>query len=343
MLLADPLSLSWLLGVRSSVRMGSDKPCFAVHLDARSGGLPAVHVVTPRNEAARLVEVELAEVAYSGEMGVLTHEWNEGPWSVIDTDGRLGSDMPAAGVRSIAEDIARVRRALVAPQKLELAAVTARVTRIVEATARRARVGMTERVLAAETVEALVRDGLEPLVVLVGSGTDLDRFKHPLPRDVPIGGRFMVSVGARGAGVVTSVTRYGTFDGLTAREADEYRRLQEVEAVLLRSSTPGARLGAALDAGKAAYRTHGFPAETWREHHQGGIAGFAPREVIAGGTDDPVLQEDMVVAWNPSASGWKVEDVALVSASGAHPLGQPGEGWPAHDVGGVTRPGVLEI
>src|SRR5690606_3652278 len=190
---------------------------------------------------------------------------------------------------------------------------------------------MTERALAAQTVEALVRDGLEPLVVLVGSGAELARFKHPLPRDVPIGGRFMVSVGARGVGVVTSVTRYATFDALTAQETDEYRRLQEVEAVLLRSSTPGVRLGAALDAGKAAYRDHGFPADTWREHHQGGIAGFAPREVVAGAGADPVLEEDMVVAWNPSASGWKVEDVALVSASGATPLGRPGDGWPAYD------------
>jgi len=113
-----------------------------------------------------------------------------------------------------------------------------------------------------------------------------------------------------------------------------------VEAAFLDATLPGRSLGEAFAAGAEAYARHGFDPLEWHRHHQGGFTGWQPREFPADPASEPLLQDGCVVAWNPSAAGWKVEDTTLVTAAGPQPLVADGT-WPTIECGGRRRPDVL--
>lgn len=94
--------------------------------------------------------------------------------------------------------------------------------------------------------------------------------------------------------------------------------------------------------GASAYAANHFDPDEWLKHHQGGLTGFSPRELIATPDTDLVLQEGMVLGWNPSGSGFKVEDTALVTATGVDILTADSR-WPSLNIGGRERPDVLEL
>lgn len=55
-----------------------------------------------------------------------------------------------------------------------------------------------------------------------------------------------------------------------------------------------------------AYAEAGFPDE-WHLHHQGGPAGYEPREYVATPRSTDVVLVGQVYAWNPSITGTKVD------------------------------------
>jgi hypothetical protein len=95
----------------------------------------------------------------------------------------------------------------------------------------------------------------------------------------------------------------------------------------------------------ATYARVGF-ADEWRLHHQGGPAGYEPREYLATPDSAEVVAEGQVYAWNPSIAGTKSEDTILVGQDGNEVLTAI-QGWPMLPVivGGqeLLRPAILEI
>ena len=81
-------------------------------------------------------------------------------------------------------------------------------------------------------------------------------------------------------------------------------------------------------------------AEAFEQHHQGGIAGYRSREVLALPGDKTLLQQGMAVAWNPSLAGAKAEDTFLLAERGIENLTVDAN-WPSIDVNGRSRPLVL--
>ncbi|WP_331233356.1 hypothetical protein [Natronorarus salvus] len=81
-----------------------------------------------------------------------------------------------------------------------------------------------------------------------------------------------------------------------------------------------------FDAIRDAYDELGHP-EEWRNHHQGGAAGFAMREWIAAPDSDTTVRLPMTFAWNPTLPGAKSEETALVTEDGYEVLTTTGE-WP---------------
>jgi antitoxin VapB len=99
-----------------------------------------------------------------------------------------------------------------------------------------------------------------------------------------------------------------------------------VHADLLAASRPGTTLGTMLDIAQRSYQRQGFPDE-WQHHHQGGLAGYEPREVRATPGANYVLEAGQLVAWNPTIRGAKAEETALVTAAGPRILTRT-DGWP---------------
>ena len=87
----------------------------------------------------------------------------------------------------------------------------------------------------------------------------------------------------------------------------------QVNATLIAGSRPGRNLGHVLAQGQEAYASLGFPDE-WQKHHQGGVAGYEPREYLATPASPDVIMQGQVLAWNPSIAGAKMEDTILVGA-----------------------------
>jgi antitoxin VapB len=200
--------------------------------------------------------------------------------------------------------------------------------------------GLSEYAAAGVLAAELMADAMDPIVLMVGGGDRGAHHRHPLPTTRELGPLVMLVCCARRSGLVASVTRIVSFDRLSPATEDAYGRLLDVEQAFLDASVPGARLGDVVEAGTAAYGGNGFDPLEWHRHHQGGLSGFVPREFPAHRGSEQVLAQGMVVAWNPSAEGVKVEDTALVTAQGPELLVHDPD-WPTLEVGGRPRPDIL--
>lgn len=324
----DGLVLNWMLGIRSAVREGSTDPAFVIDLSALTDE-PIVRVIAPVNEIDQVRDLMLGHVVQGGALEFEAVPWQQWPMA-NETDVSFTADL-------------KVLRRTMLPQHLtRLQTLTDDVTKVVEDALVLADGGASERELAGDLARALRRIGVQPAVLLVGSGARFARVKHPYPSAEPLAGNIMVSVGAQRDGVVTSVTRITALDPLRDEQRDRFQRLLQVEGAFLDASVAGANLTSVFALGTRAYAEFGFERDTWKAHHQGGLAGLVAREVIAGKGENIHLAPGMVVAWNPSHAGFKVEDVAIIGPGAPTVLGRPGGGWPAHVHNGRVRPGILE-
>lgn len=324
LVLREQASLSWLLGARSHVPQTLDSACFTVVVTLDEGR-PVTTVVTNAIEAPRLRDTELADV---------DAHWEVLPWwkpreSVLPTgEGVVGDDA-----------ITALRRRLTPAQQQTLRGVCRDAAAAATAAAERLTPATTEYSAAGALAAELAERALDAVVLLVAGDGRMPLHRHPLPTTEPLGRRAMLVSCARRDGLIAAVTRIVVLDG-TSTGLDDYDRLLEVERVFLDATRPGARIGDIVANGVGAYGSNGFDDHEWHRHHQGGFSGWQPREYAAHPGSDDLVPEGSVVAWNPSARGWKVEDTCLVTAAGVEPLVDDGE-WPTVQTGGRRRPAVL--
>jgi Xaa-Pro dipeptidase len=149
--------------------------------------------------------------------------------------------------------------------------------------------GIAEHDAAAEIAAACRRRGLVPTVLLAATHDRIGRYRHPLPSDAMLERRVMLVASAQRGGLYANLTRIVEFE---EPEAELARRQCAVDQILERmrveATRPGHSLAEAFADCRRFYAEAGFP-EEWRLHHQGGITGYASREVIATPyTDVPV-------------------------------------------------------
>lgn len=202
---------------------------------------------------------------------------------------------------------------------------------------RTARPTWTEQELAGAVAEEALARGITPLVLLVAGEERIFKYRHPLPKAKPLGRLCMAVICGRRGGLVANLTRLCTWGHEGVRST--YEKLLTVEAVALEASKPGNSLGKIVLTVQKAYQEIGF-AEAFEEHHQGGIAGYRPREIVATPGDETKLEVGMAVAWNPSLPGVKVEDTFLVTAEGLENITFDSR-WPMLKVCGRMRPDLL--
>ncbi|MBM6404870.1 M24 family metallopeptidase [Phycicoccus sp. CSK15P-2] len=337
LVLREPAALTWLLGARVHVPQTLDAACLDVVVELGDPGTgPTAVVVTNAIEAPRLRDTELAGLPV--EWAVVP--WWEGRDARLPTGPDVGADRPRGDDVPLAADLAALRRVLDAQQQATLA----QVCHDAASAATRAALALTpddtEYRAAGRLADALLADGLDPVVLMVAGGDRGGRHRHPLPTGEPLGARAMLVCCARRDGLVASVTRWVSFAPLSAADRDAHTRLLRVEQRFLDASVPGARIGDVVSAGVAGYAAEGFDPDAWHRHHQGGFTGWQPREFPAHPGSDATVPRGSVLAWNPSTDRWKVEDTAVVRDDGPDLLVHDPE-WPTVDVGGRPRPGVL--
>jgi Xaa-Pro aminopeptidase len=147
-------------------------------------------------------------------------------------------------------------------------------------------------------------------VSLVGSDERLRRYRHPVPTATPWKHVVMVALCAERDGLVVSLSRIVSAGGPPDLEK-RTRATASVFGALLDATRPGAEAASLYTTAAAAYAAAGFPGEELK-HHQGGAIGYRAREWVAHPRSQEVVQPRQAFAWNPTITGTKIEDTALV-------------------------------
>jgi antitoxin VapB len=211
--------------------------------------------------------------------------------------------------------------------------------------------GQSEYQIAGLLAQEAECRGVQATVILVAADERIFNYRHPIPTGKKLERYAMLVLCGQRQGLVCSLTRLVHFGPLP----DELRRraaaVAQVDATFIAATRPGRLLGQIFRDGVAAYAQAGFPDE-WRLHHQGGPAGYEPREIVANPDSADNVSTGQVYAWNPSITGTKSEDTILVGENGNEILTAI-PGWPSLAVpvvgdfasGGqmIERPAILEL
>ena len=273
----------------------------------------AEYIVADNIEAPRMREEE------TPGFEVVGHPWHEGVaplYRELSGGASLGADFSLEGARDVSGEIAPLRYVLDA-EAIELyRRAGAETSAAMEEAAASVSAGMTEYEAAANLVEACRRRGLTTPVTLVAADGRIARYRHPIPRGEPIRCRAMLVVCAERGGLYVSLTR---IVHLEEPEEDFERRQVACQEILHRmreeATRPGRTLASAFEDCKGFYAEAGYPDE-WRLHHQGGMAGYASREVIATPESEQEIRSGQAFAWNPSITGAKAEETFILTGNG---------------------------
>jgi Xaa-Pro aminopeptidase len=280
----------------------------------------AEYVITDNIEAPRMREEE------TPGFEVAEHAWYENPTSLyreLAGGTPLGADFPLKGIRDVSERVAPLRYVLDADAiGLYRQAGSETTAAMMEAAGSVSR-GMTEHEAAANLVAACRRRGLVTPVVLVAADERIARYRHPISRGGPVERRVMLVVCAELGGLYVSLTR---IVHLEEPDEDFRRRQAACEQILRRmrqeATQPGRALADVFEDCKGFYAEVGFPDE-WCLHHQGGMAGYAAREIIASPETRQEVRVGQAFAWNPSITGAKAEETFVLTENGSEVISGP--------------------
>jgi antitoxin VapB len=273
-----------------------------------------------------------------------------GPWEVpseVPHAKALGVDFPMPGATDVEGELAHARTRLLPVEQDRFRRLGASCAEAMQHAINRVHPGNTEGEIAAVlSYEARVRN-VTPIVVLVATDERIHNFRHPLPTAKIMDQYAMLVLCGRREGLVVSVTRLVHFGALSDDLRRRIEATAEVDAAMIAASQPGASLENVFKVAQQAYARTGFDGE-WKKHHQGGLAGYTPREVMAVPGETFRLEPGMVCAWNPSITGAKCEDSMMVAEPGGKPeILTPMYGWPIREieVNGIRleRPLIMEL
>ena len=300
-------------------------------------------VVTSNIEATRLMQEEgLAEQGW---------EFKVSPWyerndqiTSLTRGMRLGADTNFSHTLDLSGEIASIRSQLTPEEGnryRELGGLCAQGMRqSIEAV----KPGMSEYEIAGLLAQSVESKGVQAVVNLIATDERIFSYRHPLPTAKKLQNYAMLILCGRKWGLICSVTRLVHFGSLPDEVRHKAEAVARIDAEMIVATRPGKTLGDVFSRAQSAYAEAGFPDE-WKLHHQGGSAGYAPREVTATpGLTEPILL-GQAFAWNPSITGTKSEDTILVG-EGSNEIITEIADWPSIEVQVddqlIKRPAILE-
>lgn len=258
---------------------------------------------------------------------------------------RLGVDLPSPDATDLGPELAEIRAQLTPEEVERFRSLASDCAAGMWEAIGKLKPGLSEIEIGALQVEAVERRGVQAIVNLIATDERIFQFRHPLPTVKKLGRYAMLILCGRRQGLVCSVTRLVYFGHSPEELRQKMDAVAQVDAEIIAATRPGRTLGNVFEQAQASYAAVGFPDE-WRRHHQGGLAGYEPREVTAIPGSPQPIQVNQVFAWNPSISGVKCEDSILVGAEANEVLTRM-DAWPVQELqlGGqtISRPVILEV
>lgn len=308
-LLRTPANFAWYTGgADNRVDHSDPSGVAAVLVTPERGFILADNIEAPRMREEQTPGMEIVE-----------YPWHEGPAKLLrDLTGDVapGADAPVAETTYVPEEIAPLRYVLDGEALRSYRKIGADAASAVGEVAEDLDPDTDEREAAAGLVAACRRRGMFAPVVLAASARRLGRYRHPIPGGEKLGARAMLVVCAERGGLHANLTRLVDFE---EPDAETRRRQAACDAVLRRmreeATRPGRTLSEAFADCQRFYAEEGHP-DGWRDHHQGGLTGYASREVIATPDTDLRIAAGKAFAWNPSLVGAKGEETFVLLGSG---------------------------
>ncbi len=302
------------------------------------------YLLTNNIEATRLEKEEkLAEQGWEFRVS----PWYEQDFAVQNlTRGlKFGADHCLPGAMDLSEDLSRLRANLDAQEGARFRLIGKSCADAMDAAARSLHPGQTEYEIAGLLAWEAERRGMQAIVNLIAVDERIYNFRHPLPTGKKLNRFAMLVLCGRRWGLVCSLTRLVHFGSLPDEIRSKALAVASVDAAMIAATRPSQTLGQVFAVAQEAYTAAGYPDE-WRLHHQGGPAGYEPREYIGTPGSKDIILAGQVYAWNPSITGCKSEDSILVTDGGFEVLTEI-DGWPTIEVNtsgqAIQRPDILVI
>lgn len=302
------------------------------------------YLVTNNIEATRLErEEKLAEQGWQFKVS----PWYEAHDTVAElTRGlKVGADVPYPGATDLAGQMARLRATLTPAEEDRFRTLGRLCAAAMDDTIRAVQPGQTEYEIAARLARETQGRGAQPIVNLIATDARIFSFRHPLPTGKKLERYAMLVLCGRRQGLVCSITRLVHFGPIPADVQRKAEAVARIDAAFFAATRPGKTLGQVFEQATAAYAQTGFPDE-WQLHHQGGPAGYEPREYIATPGSTDLVRVGQAYAWNPSITGAKSEDTILVGQDRNEVLTDI-PGWPIFEINVngqiLERPAIREV
>jgi antitoxin VapB len=303
-----------------------------------------LHLITNNIEAPRMEKEErLREQGWEFHV----YPWHEAPDIVSNLTHRmkLGADGPYDGAKDLSAALARQRARLTLEEGDRMRELGSLCSEAMHSAVQAIRPGMTEHEISGRLSWEAESRGVQAIVNLIATDERIFNYRHPLPTDKKLDRYAMLVLCGRRWGLVCSITRLVHFGKLSDEVRHKAEAVAKIDATLIAATRPGRRLADVFQQAISAYAESGF-ADEWRLHHQGGPAGYEPREYIITPGSEEVVYAGQAYAWNPSITGTKSEDTILVGERENEVLTAV-EGWPTTmvSVGGfqIARPTILEM
>lgn len=278
-------------------------------------------LVTPDAEriVANNIEAPRMRDEQTPDIPVVEYPWYDEVWPTLREvvgGARLGADFALPDAMDLADAIEPLRYVLDADAIARYRQVGADAALALAEALDGLAPGMSEREAAARIKAACERRALACPVALAAADDRIARYRHPIPHDRIVQRRLMLVCCAERGGLYANLTRIVSF----APPDDELRRRMDACDVILRrmrqeATRPGRTLAQAFADCQRFYAEAGYPDE-WRLHHQGGLTGYASREVLATPRTTQVIQVGQAFAWNPSITGTKSEETFILTEAG---------------------------
>ena len=333
--LSHQSNVAWLTGMRAHVNYATEIAVVSLVIT-----MEQTFSVAASNEIRRLQEEEASN---------LELEWVDFPWTTPNARTGLINDLLASSCHCPTNDtisstiMMSLRTVLNNYEQQRVRLIGQHVARALDNTCASIEPGQSEFDIASMISAELIRTSLEPVVVLVGADARAETRPHPLPTTAILNKFATISVSARGNGLVVSSTRQIAFGEVSSSVLMDFQRVSRIAAMLFAMSRPTTTFANLWNRLVEEYSLLKHD-EEWMRHHQGGLAGYLPRESLLLPGSPVTLTPGNVVAFNPTIGPWKSEDTAIVTDSGVELVTQS-EHYPGFyvEVDGISiwRPSVL--
>jgi Xaa-Pro aminopeptidase len=263
----------------------------------------------------------------------------------VECSTGIGCDHGLPGGTLMNADVTAARALLTAAEASRYRVLGRDVGRVVGEVCRGLVPGLEELEIAQRVAAAVAGVGARAVVMLVAADERMGRYRHPAPTAARWRQSVMVVVCAQRDGLVAALSRIVVAGAVPETLETRTRATAGVFERLLAATEAGATGAHLFGVAAQAYADAGFAQEETR-HHQGGATGYRSREWIAHPASREIVQAQQAFAWNPSITGTKIEETALLTPAGLEVL-TSSPGWPSIPMcvrgQSLAAPGLLAL